>query len=416
MGVVKISENIYSVGVKHPNLRVFDLLMPLPHGTTYNSYLITGEKNVLIDTVKLQFTDELVANIKTIIDPAKIDYIVIQHNELDHSGALPNILKAAPNAKVVIAKAAENFLVNSFNLKFDYIKVDDATEIKIGPNQTLKFVMAPFLHWPDTMFTYYVEEKALFTCDAFGAHYSQDSGVFKDEIQKSEYDNYFEQFSIYFAIIMRVYSEKVLAAVKKIENLEINLIGPSHGPIVRHDVKQHIEYYREFALKPVENKELKKVTIVYSSMYGSTMKMAYHLESLLKNQGIQTYVAEIPFAMSAEYMTNVIKEIASSDGVLFGASTVCSTILKPMWDFLFFLATVQLKGKSAGVFGSYGWDAQGLKLLEQTLTNYKMNVMKTNFKLKFVPSQDKLESCDEFIKEFTGMLDPKASSETKAAM
>ncbi|HNY12367.1 MAG TPA: FprA family A-type flavoprotein [Candidatus Wallbacteria bacterium] len=404
MSVTKISANIYDIGVVHRDLQVFDLLMPLPHGTTYNSFLITGEKNVIIDTSKLMFAGEFIKNIKEVIDPAKIDYIVIQHNELDHAGSLPALLAVAPNAKVVISKAAENFLVNSFNTKFEYIKVDDASEIKIGPNQTLKFFIAPFLHWPDTMFTHYVEEQALFTCDAFGAHYCQQKGIFTDEMSDAEYKaDYSPQFKVYFEIIMRVYSEKVLSAIRKIENAEIKLLCPSHGPLIRKNIKEHINYYKNWAATQPD-KTFKKVSIVYSSMYGSTMKMAYHMESLLKEHGMRTFVAEIPFNMTSDYMTNVIKEISSSDGVLFGSSTICSTILKPMWDFLFFLATVEMKGKLAGIFGSYGWDARGLQIIELVLSNYKMNMIKNVSKIKFVPSADKLETCVEFINEFAAAL------------
>jgi len=415
MSVTKISANVYDIGVTHPDLEVFDLLMPLPHGTTYNSFLITGEKNVIIDTSKLMFADKFIKNIREVIDPVKIDYIVIQHNELDHAGALPNLLAVAPNAKVIISKAAENFLVNSFNAKFEYIKVDDTTEIKIGANQTLKFVMAPFLHWPDTMFTHYVEEQILFTCDAFGSHYCQKKGIFADEMDETEYrGDYFHQFKVYFEIIMRVYSEKVLSAIKKIENTEFKMLCPSHGPLIRKNISEHINYYKNWTVLGPD-KTFKKVSIVYSSMYGSTMKMAYHLESLLKKHGIQTFVAEIPFNMTDDHMTSVIKEISSSDGVLFGSSTICSTILKPMWDFLFFLATVEMKGKLAGIFGSYGWDARGLQVMELVLSNYKMDMIKNVSKIKFVPSADKLETCEEFINEFAGVLIKKNEAAKAAA-
>jgi flavorubredoxin len=397
MPAIKISDTLYSVGVKHPDLEVFDLLMPLLHGTTYNSFLIKGEKNVVIDTVKIKFVDEFIENIRQVIDPSKIDYIVIQHNELDHAGSLLKLLELAPGAKVVISKAAENFLNNSFNLKLDIIKADDTTEIKLGPSQTLKFVAAPFLHWPDTMFTYYVEEKALFTCDAFGAHYCQKKGIYSGDMDRAEYgDDYFRQFKIYYEIIMRVYSTKVVAACEKIKNLPINLLLPSHGPLVNSDIARHIKYYVDWSFS-APSAECKKAVIVYSSMYGSTMKMAYHIESLLKLRGVKTFVAEIPFAMSESQMADVIKEIAASDAVLIGSSTICSTVLKPMWDFLFFLATVELKGKTGGVFGSFGWDPQGLKVIELVLSNYKMKLIKDMYKIKFVPSEDKLLPAEEFV-------------------
>ncbi len=404
MPAVKISENVYSVGVKHPDLDVFDLLMPLKHGTTYNSFLIKGEKNVIIDTVKLKFFDEFIGNIKQIIDPAKIDYIVIQHNELDHSGSLLRLLELAPGAKVVISKAAENFLANSFNSKLDIIKADDATEIKIGQAQTLKFVAAPFLHWPDTMFTYYREEKTLFTCDAFGAHYCQRNGLYSSEMSREEYDSdYFPQFKIYYEIIMRVYGTKVISAYNKIKELEIDLLLPSHGPLINSGIGAHIKHYLDWSFSPA-SAGIKKAVIVYSSMYGSTMKMAYHIESLLKMRGVKTFVAEIPFAMSESQTSAVISEISSADAVLFGSSTVCSTVLKPMWDFLFFLATVELKGKTAGVFGSFGWDPQGLKIIELVLTNYKMKVVKDMYKIKFVPSEEKLIASDAFVNELVASM------------
>ncbi len=404
MPVIKISDNVYSVGVRHPDLKVFDLLMPLAYGTTYNSFLIKGEKNVLIDTVKLKFFDEFFQNLKEVIEPSKIDYIVIQHNELDHAGSLLSLLKFAPAARIIISKTAENFLANSFNIKLDFIKVDDSTEIKIGENRSLKFVSAPFLHWPDTMFTYFKEEKMLFTCDAFGAHYCPKNGIYSAEMSKEEYENdYFRQFKVYYEIIMRLYSTKVVAAYNKIKDLEIDLLLPAHGPIINSDIARHIKYYTDWSFS-APDPGLKKVTIVYSSMYGSTMKMAYHIESLLKNRGVKTFTAEIPFAMSESQMSEVIKEISTSDAVLFGSSTVCATVLKPIWDFLFFLATVELKGKSAGVFGSFGWDPQGLKIIELVLTNYKMKLIKDMYKIKFVPSEDKLLASETFVDELIASM------------
>mgnify|MGYP000494159843 CR=1 FL=1 len=242
----QVTDKVSWVGVRHPELEIFDELFPTHNGTTYNSYVVRGqEKTALIDTVKAPFTEEFLEKIEAAIGLDKIDLVVISHTEPDHSGALGRLLEMRPELPVYCSRPSQNFLSQLLNVPFNAHVVSDGEELDLG-GLTLRFILAPYLHWPDTIFTYLVEEAILFPCDAFGAHYCARK-LFDDEIPDFSKDFYF-----YFDCIMRPFKDKVRDAVAKVDKLDLKMICPSHGPIRRTDPKAVVGAYRRLSAAPPE--------------------------------------------------------------------------------------------------------------------------------------------------------------------
>ncbi|MDH3383010.1 MAG: FprA family A-type flavoprotein [Deltaproteobacteria bacterium] len=229
---VSLAENVHWVGAKDPGLTVFDIVIPTEFGTTYNAYLVQGtEKTALIDCVKKEFTEDLFRNISRFLPVEKLDYVVINHSEPDHAGGIVELLKRNPKVTVFLSRSAKSFVDHLVNAEYPFRIVKDNDELPLG-GKTLRFLNTPFLHWPDTILTYLVEDKILFPCDFLGAHYCSPE-FFNDEIR--EPSSVRKAFEFYYGMIMRPYKEHVLKACEKIKDLPIAMIAPSHGPILRKD-------------------------------------------------------------------------------------------------------------------------------------------------------------------------------------
>lgn len=386
MGAVKMKENIYWVGAVDKELRVFDIIMETKRGTTYNSYLINDEKIAIIDSVKNGFYKEFKDNIKEVIQDKKIDYIVVQHTELDHSGSVIRLLEDYPEATVVASRAAIIYLKNIMNREFKSIEAKE--DLCLGKT-TLKFVSAPNLHWPDTIFTYAIEKKVLFTCDFTGCHYASENGVLGDVA-----GDYEAEMKYYFDCIMGPFKRFVLMALDKIKPLNFDMIAPSHGPIhVGKTVEEALKLYEEWA---TENKrEDKNIQIFYISAYGNTEVMAKYLEKKINELGI--------FAESHEItecdMGQLIDKVENSSGILVGSPTLNQDAVKPAWDLLSQICPITNRGKVAGAFGSYGWSGEGVPMLTDRLKALKFNVVSDGVKFCFVPSADDFKKADELAND-----------------
>ncbi|MFB3896587.1 MAG: FprA family A-type flavoprotein [bacterium] len=388
-----VAKDIFWVGALNPDLRWFDVVMHTPHGTTYNAYLILGEKIALVEQVHARFTDVLIDNIRQLIDPAKIDYLIVNHTEMDHTGALVKVLDLAPNAQVVSTKVAATFLKKIVNREFRSIAVGDGDTLSLG-NKTLQFISVPYWHWPDTMFTYLVEDKTLFPCDGFAAHYC-DERLFNDLVP-----DYTEDFKYYYDSIMRPFRPKIAEGVEKIKDLDINLIGTSHGPIVRTDPRKYIQLYTDWA-KSVPAAGKKNIVIFYVSAYGNTKKMAEEIAATINDSNIAT--AKLIDAKTAA-VDDVRSDLESANGIIFGSPTFTGDALKPVWDIISLLGTVSAKGKPVAAFGSYGWSGEAVSLLEERLKGMKMKVAIPGLKANFVPNQTELDKCREFGKSFMAKI------------
>lgn len=385
MKAVKVTDKIYWVGVQNPDLRVFDVIMKTNWGTSYNSYLIRGsKKTALIDAVKDSFGEEQLCRINGVCDPAGIDYIICNHTEPDHSGSLARLLDTAPGAKVVCSRPASIFLKEIVNRDMDFIIAEDGLEIDLG-GLTLRFISAPFLHWPDSIFTYVKEEEFLSTGDVFGFHFSAEN-VFDDLTPLT--GEMIESQKYYYDVIMSPFAPYVLKAADKIKDLKIKIIGPSHGPVLRSDPWEAVERYCKWA-RPVIN-DPKKVFIGYVSCYGYTKQLAQKICEAAQAAGFTVELADI----SDIGAQAAAERIQASDAFAIGSPTLNRDVLKPAWDVLTSLCPMIVKGKKAVVFGSFGWSGEAAKYMEQRLKNLEVNVV-ASATAKLKPSEKELDAARE---------------------
>lgn len=382
MGPVEIKPGLYWVGSEDPDLRVFDDLFPTEHGTSYNAYLLKGSgKTAIIDTVDHKNVDEYMDKVRSLVDPATIDYIIVNHTEHDHSGSLEYLLKQAPQAVVYCTTAAKNFLGNILHRPFNCQTVKDGDTLDLG-GRTLRFIIAPFLHWPDTMFTRLEEEKILFSCDAFAAHYWEVGHIFNDECEDFSSDRQF-----YFDCIFRPFKDKVLSAVEKIRHDVIDMICPSHGPIIRKDPWKVIQQFENWS-KPTS--QSKKIVILFLSPHGSTEKMAHAVAKGASRDGLEVFSYHINSLTAAE-LRNLMEEASA---LIFGVPTFNRDIAKPMWDVLAYLSTVKLKTNLAGVFGSFGWSGEACKMAEERLKSLGFKLAAESVRTTFSPTDEVLAQCE----------------------
>lgn len=381
--VIEIKPAIHWIGAKDPDLRTFDDLFPTNCGTTYNSYLIKGsDKIAIIDTVKGNRSEEFLAKVKQLVDPADVDYYIVNHTEPDHSGSLALMLEHSPKAVVVSTQAARTFLGNLIHTPFASHVVKDGEVIDLG-GRHLRFIIAPFLHWPDTMFTLLEGDGMLFTCDAFGAHYSGPS-IYSDELP-----DYSDEFKFYFDCIMRPFKEKGLAAIAKIRGERLEMLCPSHGPIYRKEPWRPVNTYEKWCTPSGDGK---KVAIFYLSPHGNTERMAAAVAKGAAIAGVTTETCHIT-QRSPEFIRDLME---TADALIFGIPTINRDIPKPMWDVLAYLSTVSLKSGIGGVFGSYGWSGEACRLAEERLKGLNFKLPAAAIRFPFTPRPEALEQCEAF--------------------
>ena len=391
MAAFKLKDDIYWIGVKDPELRIFDIIMETKRGTTYNSYVINDEKVVVVDICKNGFYDEFKGNLTEVIGDRKVDYIVVQHTELDHSGTIRLLLEDYPEATVIGTKAALNYLKNILNRPFKGMEVSD--ELSIGRN-TLKFIKAPNLHWPDTMFTYVKEQNFLFTCDFTGCHYCP-TGL----INETGADDYLVEMKYYFDCIMGPFKPYVLKALDKIKDIQIDMIGPSHGPVHEGEsVNKYLELYRDWSTD--EAIDPNKVEIFYISAYGNTEEMAKYIANKLNEKGYNAAAHEIT-SMPIEEAAALVEK---SNGFMVGSPTINADAVKPAWDLLSLVNPIINRGKAAMAFGSFGWSGEGVNMLTDRMKSLKLHTVEGGFKFAFVPSEDDFKRADDMIAKFLEIL------------
>ncbi|MGC8610084.1 MAG: FprA family A-type flavoprotein [Thermoplasmata archaeon] len=396
--MIEIKPNIYFVGVKNPEMRIFDVFFKTERGTTYNSYLIVGkEKVALIDTVKEPFKDEFIKNIEEIIPLEKINYVITLHHEPDHSGALKYILEKS-NAKVVISKTAGLFLKQILHKDVNPMLVGDNDKINLG-DLTIEFIQAPFLHWPDTMFAYVPERNILFTCDFLGAHFS-DNSIYNDESIDFSY-----AFEHYYKIIMRPFKDYVLQAIRKIENKRIDMIAPSHGMILRKDPWKYVELYKTWSTpKP---REFKRALIFYASPYGGTGRLANSIAAGLVESGVHVELFDLAGTVIDDSLLELIE---NSDALIVGSATLNGDAIKPVWDLLSSLTTINLRNKIGFAFGTFAWSGEAPKLIENRLKDLKLKVPETFIRAGIIPTEDDLRIAKEAGKRLAQYIIGSSSS------
>jgi len=395
MQAIEIRKDIHWVGVKDPQLEIFDIVIPTQHGTTYNSYLVKGsEKCALIEACKLDFKDEYIQRIETIMPVKDIDIIILNHNEPDHSGALPSLLDINPDMEVIYSKTAKTFVENIVNREFNGRAVGDDDVIDLG-GRTLRFFHTPFLHWPDTMFTYLVEEKTLFPCDFLGAHYCPDGDViFNTDIEKK--DECKEAFKFYYSMIMRPYKEHINKALKKIEDIEIDMVCPSHGPILKEDIDFYIDFYEKSAARYYKNMVNRQVTLIYATAYGNTKQLADQMKAGIEEVGVKVDMFD---AATTDVMT-LIDSIEISHGVLIGTPTLNAKAPHPILDLFSYFVVLNVVNRLGGCFGSFGWSGEGVKVSEDIMKTMRMKIPQPSFKVKMTPDAEELKAANAWGREF----------------
>ncbi len=363
MGTIAIAPNVFWVGVKDYNRRLFDGLIPLPHGTSYNAYLIVGkDKTALIDTVNPGFEKDLVDKIAQHTDPTKIDYVIMNHAEPDHANAAKHILSVAKNAKLVAGAKGKEAAMMYFDIDASRIDVvDENSRIDLG-GKTLKFVDAPWLHWPETIFTYLEEDKILFPCDFFGSHLA--GGAFYSDEYGDE--KALDMAKLYFAEIMMPFRKPGQTAIEKVKKLAPKIIAPSHGVIWR-EPKVILDEYSKWTSEKME----KKVMIAYVSMWGSTEKMVKALNEALVKKGVSVNV----FDLTNTEIGHIAKELVDTPVVVVGGPTVLGGVHPVAAYATLLVKTLRAPTKYAAVLTSFGWSGGAVKQIQALLEGTKLEVL-----------------------------------------
>ncbi|KYK33979.1 MAG: MBL fold metallo-hydrolase [Thermoplasmatales archaeon SG8-52-3] len=382
---IQIKPDIYWVGGIDWNLRNFHGYST-NRGTTYNAYLIIDKKITLVDTVKHYLFDEMLARIKEIIDPSKIDYIISNHVEMDHSGSILKILKYCPKATVITSTRGEKGLHLHYkkDLKFKIVKSGDT--LNIG-KRTLHFVHIPMVHWPDSMVTYVPSDKLLLPNDAFGQHIASEER-FDDEI---EWGILKEEAEKYYANIVMPYGDQVKKALDAVGGLDIDMIAPSHGIIWRSLIPKIIKEYKKWANYETEDKAL----IIYDTMWGSTEKIAFALAEGIEETGTPIVIKNL----KNTDISDIITYVNSSKYILLGSPTINNTMLPSMGGFLTYLKGLRPRSRIGFVFGSYGWGGQAVIEIEKILKELHWEIPEKSVNINYIPNEEDLNNAKKIGKK-----------------
>jgi flavorubredoxin len=384
--ITELTKGVYWVGVVDWALRHFHGYELTTHrGSSYNAYLITDEKTVLVDTVWGPFQEQLIDNIHEIIDPARIDIVVANHSEVDHSGALPAVMRHTPKASVIVSKRGLESVEGHFHQPWNFKAVKTGDRVGIGKRE-LVFIEAPMLHWPDSMFTYLTGDNILMPNDAFGQHYAN-AFRFNDEVNQEEL---YEEALKYYANILTPFSSMVLKKIEEVLALKlpVSMIAPSHGIIWRKDPLQIVKKYQEWAAQVPE----KTAVIVYDSMWDGTRRMAEAIGEGLAGENIP-YKA---FHMPTSDRNDVITEILKTKAIIIGSPTFNQGLLPTITPILEDLKGLRFQNKIGAAFGCYGWSGESVKIIEEHLADCKIPVVAEGVRAKWQPRAEDLARCREF--------------------
>ena len=392
----KLKDNLYSVGVQNPTLRVFDIIMATKFGTTYGSYLILGdEKKALIDGSHSGFEHIWFDHIEGITPLDSIDYLVINHTEPDHSYAVAAFLDKNPNVTVIGSVAAINNLKAITNRDFNSQVVKGEDTLDLG-GRRLVFKTTPNVHWPDTMITYCPELKALFPCDFLGSHFCEPTERLETCVKKELYDIEFEN---YYRSIMSPFPAAVRNALAYVETLDVDVVCPSHGPTYGTAyLKEAMEKYRQWSAEPAADAK-KSVAIFYVSAYGFTRGMCQYVAGKLEEKGLDVFIADIIKNDEASLLPHL-----SADALVFGSPTINRAALKPVWDIISSIDAVNAKGKPFATIGDYGWTGEACGQLNDRLTGLKMKQAGESVKCRFAPTDETWQELDRLVDDIVAAL------------
>lgn len=364
-------------------------------GSSYNSYLIRDQKNVLIDTVWKPFDKEFINNLKQEIDLDKIDYIVINHGEPDHSGALPELMREIPDTPIYCTANGVKSLKGQYHQDWNFVPVKTGQELVIGDSKLI-FIEAPMLHWPDTMFTYMTGENILFSNDAFGQHYATEQ-LYNDKVDKAEL---YQEAIKYYANILTPFSPLVAKKIKEVLSfdLPLNMICTSHGVIWREHPSQIIEQYLKWADQYREN----QITLIFDTMWDSTRKMAELITQGIGN--VDESVTVKLYHCAKDDKNDILTEVFKSKAILLGSPTVNNGYLYSIGGMLEMMHGMKFKGKKAAAFGSYGWSGESVKQMGERLSDSGFELINDGIRLLWAPDEKSARECIDYGEKFAAAV------------
>ena len=388
--ILKVTKDVSWIGVLDPDLITFDVVMATEFGTTYNSYFIRADKKCIIETTKATFRDTYLAKVREMTDPSEISYIVMNHTEPDHSGTLKDLLEIAPSAKVVGSGNAIRYLKDQLGMEVPHLIVKDGDTLDLG-NKKLRFIGAPNLHWPDSIYTYLEEDKILFTCDSFGCHYAREE-MFDDLV--GDFD---DAYRYYFDVIMKPYSRFMVQAISKIRSLEIDIVCPGHGPILRKNWQKYVDlseqYAREAMVFPLPN----RVFIGYVSAYKNTGLIAKEIAAGIRMAG--SFDVDLCDIETME-LAVIEQKIIEASGIILGSPTFSQNVLLPVYQVFALINPIRDRNKIAASFGSFGWSGEAAKIIDSALKVLRLNVFTDGLMIRFTPHEETIKQCHDFGKAF----------------
>ena len=389
---IKISDHVYWVGAIDWTIRDFHGYTT-PRGSTYNAYLIMAEKITLIDTVKAPFKDEMLARIKSVVDPSQIKYIISNHSEMDHSGCLAEVIDLIKPEKVFASALGIKALKNFFHDDHEITAVKEGESLSLG-DMELNFMETRMIHWPDSMFSYLAQDQVLFSQDAFGLHLAS-LERFDDEIPAATLEY---EAATYYANIVLPYSPVVLKALEKVKakGWEIKYFAPDHGPVWRKDLGIIVELYQKWAAQ----KPTAKAVVVYATMWHSTEKMARAISESLAEEGVKVKMMPV----NEVHRSNVVYEVLEAGALIVGSSTLNNNILPAMADVMTYLKGLKPANLIGASFGSYGWSGESVRHLEEMLKEMKVEIVAEGVSSKQVPDEAVLDKCRELGKTIAARL------------
>jgi flavorubredoxin len=383
-GFIPITDDVYYVGVNDRETHLFENIWPLPKGVTYNSYVITDEKNVLVDTVKVSKMALFLQKLRGLLQEGTLDYLVINHMEPDHSGAILEIIHNFPEVQIIGNKKTFDFLRGFYGIEENLYEVRDGDTLDLGTH-TLTFYLTPMVHWPETMMTYDNKDKILFAGDAFGGFGTLDGGIFDDEVNIDYYEN---EIRRYYSNIVGKFGPMVQKALKKLEGLDIGVVASTHGPVWRTNPGRIIDRYDRWS----RYEATEGVVIAYGSMYGNTEKMADYIARKLAEEGIKNIRL---MNTSKTHDSYIINEIWNYKGVIFGSCTYNAGLFPPMESLLKNLGHKNIKNRVFGVFGTYGWSGGGVKTTLEYIEENKWPQVGEAVEAKLSPGEEHYRALDE---------------------
>lgn len=394
MHQVNLTDNIYYVGVNDRKTHLFENYWPLDKGMAYNSYLIVDEKVALVDTVERNFIDDYLDNIEDILKGRKVDYLIINHMEPDHSGAIRAIVSRYPEITLVGNKKTFPMLSNYYQIKDNTLEVAEGDELNLG-SHTLQFYMTPMVHWPETMVTYEASNQILFSADAFGSFGALDGGIFDDELNLDFYE---EEMMRYFTNIVGKYCPHTQRALKKLEGLSIKMIAATHGPVWRTDLNYILSRYKKWSSYQTD----KGVVIVYGSMYGNTEKMADAIARQLAVRGVKNVKV---YDASKTHPSYIISDLFKYKGFIVGSCAYNNEMFPTVETLLTKIEHMGVKDHLLGIFGSYTWNGGGVKNINKFAEKIKWEVVNDPVEEQGALKKDKFEQCIALANAMADKLD-----------